>query len=270
MNAVFDAIVLGAVQGLTEFLPVSSSGHLLLGHEFLNYRVANSLTFDVALHLGTLVALLLYFWRDIVRLIRDWLASFSATSKTPAQRLPWLIIIAAVPAAIVGGLLDSFFESLRSPWIVVVTLTLFGVLFLVVERFRSNARRTMAEMTWPTALAIGLAQVIALVPGVSRSGVTMVAGMVAGLAREQAARFTFLLSIPVVAGAAVKKLLDLKAVGIPADERAAMLAGIITAALVGYAVIRFLLRFLQTHRLDVFAYYRFAVAAIAAMTLLTR
>ena len=269
MNHLLDAVILGAIQGLTEFLPVSSSAHLLLAHHFLHYDVANSLTFDVALHIGTFFALVIYFWRDIGRLLKDWVSSFGKKNLTPEQRLPWLIILAAIPAAIFGGLFDSFFESLRNPWIVVVTFVLFGALFLVVERLQ-NRVKTMREMRWPTALGIGLAQVIALVPGVSRSGVTIVAGMFSGLNREQAARFTFLLSIPVVAGAAAKKLLDIKDVGIPHDERTAMIVGILTAAVVGYAVIRFLLRYLANHKLTVFAYYRFAVAAGVAIALLAQ
>lgn len=267
MHHLFDAVILGAIQGLTEFLPVSSSGHLLLAHHFLQYDAGDSLTFDVALHVGTLLALIIYFWRDIGRLVKDWLSSLNTKIKTPEQRLPWLIIVAAIPAAIFGGLFDSFFESLRSPWIVVVTFVVFGSLFLWVERVAEQTK-TMREMRWTSALAVGLAQVIALVPGVSRSGITIVGGMLTGLTREQAARFTFLLSIPVVAGAAAKKLLDLKGQGIPPDERMAMVVGILTAAIVGYAVIRFLLRYLSNHRLNGFAYYRFMVAAVVLVALL--
>lgn len=264
----FDAIILGIIQGLGEFLPISSSGHLLLAHHFLNYDVANSLTFDVALHVGTLLALLLYFWRDIITLIRDFFRSFRVRPLTPELKLPWLIIIAAIPAAIIGGLFDKMFEALRNPWIVVVTFVVFGFLFLWIERVRPNASKTIGDMKWTTALGIGIAQVIALVPGVSRSGITIVGGIFAGLKREQAARFTFLLSVPVVAGAAFLKLLDLKKSGIPSDEKSAMLVGIATAAIVGFLAIRFLLHFLANHKLNVFAYYRFAVAAIVAIALL--
>ncbi len=266
----FDAVILGIIQGLGEFLPISSSGHLLLAHHFLNYDVANSLTFDVALHVGTLLALLAYFWRDIIVLIRDFIRSFRVRPLTPELKLPWLIIIAAIPAAIIGGLFDKYFEAARNPWIVVSTFVVFGFLFLWIERVRANASRMIGDMKWTTALGIGIAQVIALVPGVSRSGITIVGGMFAGLKREQAARFTFLLSIPVVAGAALLKLMDLKKSGIPSDEKSAMLVGIVTAAIVGYVAIRFLLRFLANHKLNVFAYYRFAVAAIVAVALLIK
>lgn len=270
MTHLFDAIILGTIQGLGEFLPISSSGHLLLAHDFLNYDVANSMTFDVALHIGTLVALLAYFWRDIITLLRDFFRSFTARPLTPALKLPWLIIIAAIPAALFGALFDSFFETVRNPWIVVASFVVFGIVFLLIERIRSNATRVIADMRWTTALWIGIAQVIALIPGVSRSGITIVAGMYAGLSREQAARFTFLLSIPVVAGAAAKKLLDLRTESIPQDERSAMAVGIATAAVVGFLVIKFLLKYLTTHRLNVFAYYRFAIAAVAATILIMR
>lgn len=270
MTHFFDALILGTIQGLGEFLPVSSSGHLLLAHEFLNYDAVNSMTYDVALHIGTLLALIGYFWRDLVALLRDFVRSFSVRPLTPELKLPWLIIIAAVPAALFGALFDSFFESVRNPWIVVATFIIFGALFLVIERVRSNPARVIADMRWTTALWIGLAQVVSLIPGVSRSGITIVAGMYAGLKREQAARFTFLLSIPIVAGAAIKKLLELRITGIPEDERSAMLVGVVTAALVGLIVIKYLLKFLAGHRLNVFAYYRFAIAAVAIVFLLTR
>ncbi len=270
MPHLFDAIILGIVQGLGEFLPISSSGHLVLAHHFLGYDAGSTLTFDVALHVGTLLALVVYFWRDIGTLIRNFLRSFHVRPLTPELKLPWFIIIAAIPAAIIGGLFDSYFESVRNPWVVVATFTVFGFLLLWIEHIRANATRTISDMKWTTALGIGVAQVLSLVPGVSRSGITIVTGMFAGLKREQAARFTFLLSIPVVAGAAFFKLLDLKDASIPSDERTAMLVGIATAAIVGYTAIRFLLRYLANHKLNIFAYYRFAVAAIVAVALLIK
>ncbi|MFH1171618.1 MAG: undecaprenyl-diphosphate phosphatase, partial [bacterium] len=257
------------IQGLTEFLPVSSSGHLLLLHHFLHYELDHALLFDVALHLGTLLALVGYFWRDIGVLIKDFFASFRAHPRTPEQRLPWLILLSAIPAAVFGGLFDRFFESLRSPWIVVVTFLLFGCIFLIVERIGEKTKG-LTDIRWTIALGIGIAQVFSLVPGVSRSGITIAAGMAAGMRRDHAARFTFLLSIPVVAGAAALKLLDLRHAGVSADERGAMIIGIIIAAIVGVAVIHFLLRFLAHHRLNVFAYYRFFVAGAVILVMLMR
>lgn len=270
MNHLIDAGILGTIQGLAEFLPISSSGHLLLAHEFLGYDPGSSLTFDVALHIGTLLALVVYFWRDLIKLTADFFQSFTRRPWTQADRLPWLIILAAIPAALAGATLDTFFESIRNPWIVIIALVFFGVVFLLVENRQHPPERPVESITWKTAVLIGLAQVISLVPGVSRSGITIVAGMLAGLKRDAAARFTFLLSIPVVAGAAAKKLFELKDAPPPNDERTAMIIGILAAAIVGYAVIRFLLRFLGNHKLNVFAYYRFAVALIAAIILVIR
>lgn len=267
MTHIFDAIILGAIQGLTEFLPVSSSGHLLLAHHFLGYDAGDSLSFDVALHIGTLIALVLFFWRDIGTLLKDFFASFRTRPLTPAQRVPWYLIIAAIPAAAAGVLFESFFSSVRSPWVVVVTFVAIGLVFLLVERIGKQTKM-MTDMRWSTALAIGVAQVLALVPGVSRSGITISAGMAAGMRRDQAARFTFLLSIPVVAGAAAKKTLDLAAEGLPTDQLTAIIVGIITAAIVGFAVIRFLMRYLADHPLTVFAYYRISLAVVIAVALL--
>ncbi len=266
---ILNAVVLGSIQGLTEFLPISSSGHLLLAHELLEFDVADSLTFDVALHLGTLVALLIYFWSDAVTLFRAFIASFSAKTRAPEQRLVWLLVLAVVPAAAIGALFEGFFNSLRSPLIVISALTVVGVLFLLTER-RPQGQRPLNELSWPAALAIGFSQALALIPGVSRSGITIVAGMQAGLSRQQAARFTFLLSIPTVAGAAVKKLLDLKSTALTSGEITAILVGIATAALVGYLVVRVLMRYLENHKLNAFAYYRFALAAVAAGLLIAR
>lgn len=265
-----NAVILGTIQGLTEFLPISSSGHLILGHELLDFEVTDSLTFDVALHLGTLTALLVYFWKDVVGLV----ASFFGTLKrrritSDHDRLVWQIVVAMVPAIVLGAIFESFFETLRSPWIVITTLLVVGVLFILVERRRYQPQ-SLPQLSWSKAVAIGLSQAIALIPGVSRSGITIVTGMLAGLSRSEAARFTFLLSIPTVAGAAAKKLYDLRDTPITADERTMMLIGIISAAVVGYAVIRFLMSFLSNHRLTVFAYYRFAIAALAAGILLMR
>lgn len=271
MPDVIQSLVLGAIQGLTEFLPISSSGHLLLAHELFGFTVPNELTFDVALHVGTLIALVLYFWRDCGSLVRGWLTSFTTprTNWMPNQRLVWMIIIAAIPAALAGGVFETFFASLRSSLVVIATLTVVGAIFLIVER-RAKQHRSVEQLSWTAALGVGFAQVLALVPGVSRSGITIVAGMLVGLKREHAARFTFLLSIPTVAGVAVKKFLDLREVPLSQADVVSMLLGIASAAIVGYLVVRFLLRFLQRHRLDLFAYYRFALAAVATLLLLIK
>ncbi|MBI4089966.1 MAG: undecaprenyl-diphosphatase UppP [Candidatus Kerfeldbacteria bacterium] len=266
MSAVFDAIVLGAIQGLTEFLPISSSGHLLLAHELFGLDVRDSLTFDVALHVGTLIALLTYFWSDIWRLLTAVTHPGRAELATE-RRLAWLILLAAVPAALIGAILESFFSTLRSSAVVIVTMAAIGVLFLIAERIH-RPRLELSAISWRASLAIGFSQALALIPGVSRSGITIVAGMLAGLSRAAAARFTFLLSIPTVAGAALKQLLAIEVW--PATELTAIALGIASSAVVGYLVIRLLLRFLRNHRLDVFAFYRFVVATVAALILFNR
>lgn len=270
MPHLLDATILGAIQGLTEFLPISSSGHLLFAHTFLNYNVADSLTFDVALHVGTLVALVGYFWRDIIQLLQVlFRPSEQTVPRQYSRRLVWLLMLAVVPAAVLGALFESFFESLRSPIIVIVSLVIIGGLFLLSERMHRK-QRGLNDLPWHAALGIGVSQALALIPGVSRSGITIVAGMHSGLSREDAARFTFLLSIPTVAGVALKKTLDLRGTTLTPQELTAMGVGIAVAATVGYLVVRFLMRFLQNHRLDVFAYYRFAIAAAATAILLFR
>ena len=266
-----EAIILGIVQGLTEFLPVSSSGHLLLGQYFLGLDQERfGLSFDVALHMGTLVAVVSYFWRDLIRMAVAFLRSFGHRdlANDPDQRLAYLVIASTVPAALIGFLFEGFFEGVvRSPWVVVFNFVLVGILFLVAEAAGSH-RRLASKLGFGGAVGIGLAQATALVPGVSRSGATITLGLFLGLRREEAARFSFLMSVPIIAGAGGLKLADVLAAGMSAHEWLLFLAGFITSAAVGYLTIRFLLAYLADHSLSVFAYYRFGVAALVAVLLL--
>jgi undecaprenyl-diphosphatase len=250
-----EAVVLGVVQGLTEFLPVSSSGHLLLGQYFLGLNENRfGLSFDVALHMGTLVAVVTYFWRDLIRMARAFFRSFGHRDLVhdTDQRLAYLVIASTIPAALIGFLFEGFFEStVRSPWVVVFNFVVVGILFLVAE-----------------AVGIGVAQATALVPGVSRSGATITLGLFLGLKREEAARFSFLMSIPIIAGAGGLQLGEVLANGMGTHEWLLFLAGFVTSAAVGYVTIRFLLNYLTHHSLRVFAYYRFAVAAVVAAYLI--
>ncbi len=255
------SIVLGAVQGLTEFLPISSSGHLIVLHDILRFGFADNLSFDVALHLGTLAALLIYFWRDVRRYIVAFVRSFAnfQVRTNVEQRLAWLIVIGTIPAAVVGYFWGDIIEAVvRSLGLVAVTLILVGILFFAVERL-ARRRKGLEELTWGNAIAVGIAQAAALIPGVSRSGATILAGMTLGLSRRTAARFSFLLSIPIVFAAGAKTMLDAVQEGIASSEWALMAVGFITSAVVGYLVIRWLLKFLGNHRLDVFGYYRIAL-----------
>jgi undecaprenyl-diphosphatase len=267
----FQAIVLGVVQGLTEFLPVSSSGHLLLGQFFFGLNQNRfGLSFDVALHMGTLVAVVSYFWRDLIRMALAFFRSFSYRDldNDPDQRLAYLVIASTVPAALIGFLFEGFFEeTVRSPWVVVFNFVLVGVLFIVGEAVGTRTRRA-SKLGFGEAIGIGLAQATALVPGVSRSGATITLGLFLGLRREEAAKFSFLMSVPIIAGAGSLKVAQVVAAGMDAWQVVLFVVGFVTSAAVGYVTIRFLLNYLTNHSLRAFAYYRFAIAAVVVVLLL--
>jgi undecaprenyl-diphosphatase len=266
------AIVLGIVQGLTEFLPVSSSGHLLLGQYFLGLDQDRfGLSFDVALHMGTLVAVVSYFWRDLLRMAFAFFRSFGHRdlANDADQRMAYLIIAATVPAAVIGYFLEGFFEgpAVRSPWVVVFNFVLIGVLFIVGEVVGSRTRRA-SKLGFGEAVGIGFAQAAALVPGVSRSGATITLGLFLGLRREEAARFSFLMSVPIIAGAGSLKVGEVILQGMDAAQAFLFVVGFVTSAAVGYVTIRFLLNYLTNHSLGAFAFYRFGVAAVVTVLLL--
>ncbi len=272
MLELLQAIVLGIVQGLTEFLPVSSSGHLLLGQYFLGLDQERfGLSFDVALHMGTLVAVVSYFWRDLLRMAFAFFRSFSHRdlANDADQRMAYLIIAATVPAAVIGFFLEGFFEgpAVRSPWVVVFNFVLIGVLFIVGEVVGKRTRRA-SKLRFGEAVGIGFAQAAALVPGVSRSGATITLGLFLGLRREEAARFSFLMSVPIIAGAGSLKVGEVILQGMDAAQAFLFVVGFVTSAVVGYVTIRFLLNYLTNHSLRAFAFYRFGVAAVVAVLLL--
>ena len=264
------AIVLGAVQGLTEFLPISSSAHLVLVPWLFGWSNPG-LTFDVALHLGTLTAVLLYFWRDIARILVA-LARGAARGKfyaDPDARLGVLIAAGSVPAAVAGYFgdepIESFFHRADAERtalaVIAVMLILLGLLLAVAERVATRSR-PLEDLRLRDALLIGTAQMLALIPGVSRSGSTLTAGLFLNLQRETAARFSFLLSLPVTGGAALKQALDLwQGGGLAAGDRAPFALGVIVAGLVGFACIAFLLRYLQVRTTAVFIVYRLLLGA---------
>jgi undecaprenyl-diphosphatase len=267
-----EAIFLGVVQGLTEFLPVSSSGHLLLAQYFLGLNQDRfGLPFDVALHLGTLVAVVSFFWRDLVAMALAFVRSLSPRGRNladPNQRLAYLILASTIPAAVIGFFLEGLFETtVRSPWVVVFNLVAVGILFIVGEAVGSRSRRA-DKLRFPEAVGIGLAQAAALVPGVSRSGATITIGLFLGLRREEAARFSFLMSVPIIAGAGALQLAEVASEGLDAKSAVMFGAGFVSSAGVGYLAIRFFLRFIVHHSLRVFAYYRFGLALLVAALLL--
>src|SRR5215208_448077 len=271
MIELIQAIFLGVVQGLTEFLPVSSSGHLLLVQYFLGVDQERfGLAFDASIHTGTVLAVIWFFRRDLLRMSRAFLNSLGGLNLAEAdQRTAYLILAASVPAGIVGFLFEDFFATVvRSPWIVVANLVLVGALFIVAE-VTGRKNRLASKMTFLGALGIGLAQTAALVPGVCRSGATITMGLFLGLRREEAARFSFLMSVPITSAAAALSLAEVLSEGIDAHEAWLFLAGSVTSAVVGYLAIRFLLKYLASHSLRIFAYYRFALAAVVAVALLS-
>ncbi|MGD2252567.1 MAG: undecaprenyl-diphosphatase UppP [Anaerolineales bacterium] len=256
---VIQAILLGIVQGATEFLPISSSGHLTLVPWVLNWRFEPSakMAFDVLVHWGTLSALLLYFWRDLVAIVvaaADGLVHRRPFGD-PAARMAWYLIAASVPAAALGlWLEDQIGKAFQNPMVVSGLLLITAAVLAVSERLAKRTRDVDA-IRLPDALWIGLAQALALLPGISRSGVTIAAGMTRGLRREDAARFSFLLAIPVMVGAGVMSILDLAQRPDAASQILPMLAGFLSAGLVGYLAIRFLLAFLERRSLYPFAIY---------------
>ena len=255
------AIVFGAVQGITEFLPVSSTAHLILLPWFMGWPDPG-LSFDVALHLGTLVALLIYFRAEWIALISSATDLLRGRTSDPNARMALFIIVATIPGAVAGVLLEHQVETaFRSPKIIALTLSLMA-LVLVVAELRGRRKKDLAQMNWFEAITIGLAQAFALVPGVSRSGSTITAGLFVGMQRPAAARFSFYLSAPIIAGAVGKKMLDMVKVGMTADQWTPFIVGIVSAAIVGYVSIAFLLRYLQTHNTFLFVYYRIALAIV--------
>lgn len=259
------AVVLGIVQGLTEFLPVSSSGHLILIPALFGWD-DQGLAFDVGLHGGTLLALLAYFWRDWYVMFRTGLADLARHGARISNwrtdtRLLWLLALGSLPAGVVGLLFNDWIEAhVRQPWLVAIMLALMGTVMLLADRLAAN-RRPIATVGMTDVLIIGVGQALALVPGVSRSGATVTAGLARGLRREDAVRFAFLLGTPAFVGALLLKSADLAALS--GTEARDMLVGFATSAIVGFVAIHFLLRWVRTRSLLVFVLYRYAVAILA-------
>jgi undecaprenyl-diphosphatase len=270
--SVLAAVILGILQGLTEFLPVSSSAHLILARAFFGWEVPDDfgLAFDVALHVGTLAAILAFFRLEIAAMIRALPAALARHPTDPSGRLVQRIVVGTLPVVVVGLLFNDFIEhSLRTPVVAAGALAIGAALMFVAERLGSRARDE-ASVTWWDAVLVGCAQASALIPGVSRSGSTIAIGMFLGLRRDAAARFTFLLAIPALVAAAGKEGLELRTMGLSTESLQLMLIGVVVSGVVGYLTIKYFLRFLGGHRLDVFAYYRWALSAATVVWLVTR
>jgi len=269
------ALVLGLVQGLTELLPISSSGHLILvpwvsDWTYLEQNDRFNQTFDVALHLGTLVAVAAYFWADAVRLVRAWVGTLGRRRiSTPDERIAWFVLVATIPAGLAGFLgEDVIADTLGEPWQIAILLALGGVLLWVADRFPQE--REMGDLGLRHAVVMGLAQALALAPGVSRSGITITAGRVMRLDRDGAARFSFLLLLPTVLGAVVfKGVTDVLLGELPGGWTGPFLVGTLAAFGSGLLAIDWLLGYVRSHTYGAFVVYRLVIAAIVVLVIVS-
>jgi undecaprenyl-diphosphatase len=265
--SLLEALLLGIVQGLTEFLPISSSGHLIVvpwlqEYTFLQENESFNKTFDVALHLGTLVAVVSYFWGDLGRMLTGWFRTLGTRKiETADERLAWVVVVATIPAVIVGGLGEDWIdEHLGEPWMIAIALIFFGLLLGVADRRPQD--ETVSDISLKQGLILGIAQSLALSPGTSRSGITMTTARFMGIDRDGAARISFLMLVPVTAGALIVKGYGAVADGLPDGVIGPMIVGIIASGISGYLAIAGLLRFVRTNSYDVFVIYRVIVGVI--------
>jgi undecaprenyl-diphosphatase len=271
----WQALALGITQGLTELLPISSSGHLILvpwigNWHYLETHKSFNKTFDVALHLGTLVAVILYFWSDVVRYVGAWFRSVGRRSiGDDDERLAWYILAATIPAALAGALGEETIESrLGQPWQIAIFLSVFGVLLWIADRSSQASR--IQDLRFGTAFLIGISQILALMPGVSRSGITITTGRFAKLDRDSAARFSFLLLIPIVFGAVLYKgVKHMVLHSLPAGSTGPFVVGTLAAAAVGLVAIDFLLGYVRRHDYTPFVVYRLIAAAVIVLIIVS-
>jgi undecaprenyl-diphosphatase len=275
MDTTLQALVMGIAQGLTEFLPVSSSGHLIIVPFLFGWHdpFIDSLAFSVMLHIGTLLALLIYFLADWVRLVPAGLAALRDRSlrNDPDRRLAWLLVAATIPAAVVGFLFNDIIESnVREVGLVAVTLVVGGGILWLADR-RGSRSRGVGDISFPVAFGIGIAQALALVPGISRSGISISAARFAGLDREAAARFSFLMATPVTAGAAIFELRKVVTGETGVDvSLQPLVIGMVAAFISGILAIGFLLRYVRSRSLNVFVWYRLVLAGVVLVAWLAR
>lgn len=267
---IIQALVLGIVQGATEFIPISSSGHLVLVPWLLDWPEPG-LIFDTIVHWGTLLAILAVFWRDILDLARAWAGSIVERNLEPPEaRLAWLIIVGTLPAALIGFLWEDFFESLfSSPGRVAALLLVTGAILALSERL-GKRQLSMGDLSWLDSVLIGLAQGLSIAPGISRSGATIALGLLRGIEREAAARYSFLLATPIIFGAGLLQLAELFRAGAGGAQLAPLIVGFLAAAISGYLCIKFLLAYLQRGRLYVFAVYCWLAGSGALIMFLMR
>ncbi len=262
MTEVVEAIILGVVQGLTELLPVSSSAHLyLLSEYFFKWTISDS--FDIALHFGTLLAICIFFFKDWISLIKGGFNKVFKKEDSTEGRIFWYIVAATIPAGIIGIVFEHYLEGyLKQPLIVATALIVMGILLYVVDK-NSKSEVSYENMTFKQAFLIGISQVLAFIPGVSRSGATITVGRALKVDRESVAKYTFLLSTPIVFAATVLKIFDFQ-------FSVAFFAGVLTSFLVGLAVIKFLMEFIKKRNFKVFAIYRVLLGIVVYITFFVR
>ncbi len=267
---IFHALVLGSVQGLSEFLPISSSAHLILAPWLFHWKDPG-LAFDIALHWGTLLAVLVYFRNDVWLIIRGFFHSLRPATRDLQeniyQKLAWLLILASIPGAVIGYLFESYAENaLRDNKLhIALTLAIFGVVLWAADKLGKKVKN-LDRIKWVDALLIGLSQALAIFPGVSRSGSTIAAGLALGFKREDAARFSFLMSMPIIFGAGLVSLRHFQS-DTTAPE---LIAGFVAAAVFGFLSIKYMLRYLAHHDYKIFTWYRIILAAIIVAVYLKR
>ncbi len=266
---IFQAFILGLVQGLGEFLPISSSAHLVVAPWLFGWQDPG-LGFDLALHWGTLLAVIAYFRVDVWNLIKGFWHSLWPSTRDLRnniwQKLSWLLVLASIPGAIIGKLFEQQAETVfRSPLLIVISMSVFGTVLLIVDRY-SKKQKDLDHITWLDALLVGLSQAFALIPGVSRSGSTMTAGLALGFKREDTARFSFLMSMPIIFGAGLLKVGEFgTGVSMPA-----LAVGFITATITGFLAIKYLIKYLGSHDFRIFVWYRYAFAVLILVVYLLR
>lgn len=261
-----NSIILGIVQGLTEFLPISSSGHLIIARDFLNIQVFYGLAFDSVLQLATTLAVLVYFWKDILKYTISFFKLILGKLEDGTQKiLVQAIIVGTVPGVILGLFLEDLMDTLfRDVRLVILTLVVGAIIMFVAEK-TSKQNEKLKPIK---GFTIGLYQALALIPGMSRSGMTIAGGLRAGLNREEATRFSFLLAFPILAGAGLKKLIDISSSNIFEVISSDLLIGSVVSFIVGILAIHFLVKFLKTHTLNTFVVYRLVLALVLILFLM--
>ena len=252
--SIIEIIVLALIQGLTEFLPISSSAHLILPSQILGWQ-DQGLAFDVAVHVGTLIAVIIYFRKEVVEILSAWFKSFGAQGATDDSKLGWWIILGTIPAAVLGLIFKDLIELyLRSAWVIAITTILFGLLLWYAD-VKGKQTKTIYQLTWKSALMIGMAQAMAMIPGTSRSGITMTAGLMLGMNKQSAARFSFLLAIPVISMMGLYYTIEL-ALGDHVVDWTTLILGAGLSFISAYACIFLFLKIIERMGMMPFAIYR--------------